>query len=198
MDMAYTEQQRADALIALEANRGNIKQTAIQLGIGEATLHRWIDENSENGDIKSNIAVATQELLPATRGEFINRLTRLRDKHLEHLENNYQDLTARETVVSLGILIDKVELLEGNATSRTAVVGNGETIDEAITRITNELESRISRTQVLEVESSTTGSGESEPTASTGKLVELASDGGSGIWQDQTGGGNPSVESSPQ
>jgi len=198
MDMAYTEQQRADALIALEANRGNIKQTAIQLGIGEATLHRWIDENSDNGDIKSNIAVATQELLPTTRGEFINRLTRLRDKHLEHLENNYQDLTARETVVSLGILIDKVELLEGNATSRTAVVGNGETIDEAITRITNELESRISRTQILEVESSTTGSSESESTASTGELVELASDGGSGIWQDQTGGGNPSVESSPQ
>ena len=164
MDMAYTEQQRADALIALEANRGNIKQTANQLGIGEATLHRWIDENSENGDIKSEIALAATELIPSTREGFITRLTNLRDKHLEHLENNYTDLTARETVVSLGILIDKVELLEGNATSRTAVVGNGETIDEAITRITDELESRISRSQVLEVESSTTGPSEEEPT----------------------------------
>jgi transposase-like protein len=198
MDMAYTEQQRADALVALEANRGNIKQTAIQLGIGEATLHRWIDENSDNGDIKSDIALATSELVPAARKGFIVRLVNLRDKALQHLEEHFEDLTARETVVALGILIDKVELLEGNATSRTAVVGNGETIDEAITRITNELESRISRTQVLEVESSTTGFSESEPTASTGELVELASDGGSGIWQDQTGGGNPSVESSPQ
>jgi len=196
--MAYTEQQRADALITLETNRGNIKKTAIQLGIGEATLHRWIDENSENGDIKSDIAVATKERLPATREDFIIRLTRLRDLHLEHLENNYQDLTARETVVSLGILIDKVELLEGNATSRTAVVGNGETIDEAINRITNELESRIGRSEILEVESSTTGSSEAEPTAPAGELVELASDGGSGIWQDQTGSGVAGSPSDPQ
>ena len=60
--------------------------------------------------------------------------------------------------------------LEGNATSRTAVVGSGETIDEAITRITNELESRISRPEILEVESSIERSGEGEPETTTGEL----------------------------
>ena len=73
--------------------------------------------------------------------------------------------------MALGILIDKVELLEGNATSRTAVVGSGETIDEAITRITNELELRISRNPVLEVESSTSRAGEIESETTTGELV---------------------------
>ena len=40
--MAYSEQTRAEALLALELNNGNILQTATQLGIGEATLHRWL------------------------------------------------------------------------------------------------------------------------------------------------------------
>jgi len=190
-DMAYTEQQRADTLIALEANGGNIKLTSEQTGIPRPTIYAWL---SDNLTLKSDHAIATAELIPATREAFKNRLTSLRDKVLGHLEVNFEDLSARESVVALGILIDKVELLEGNATSRTAVVGSGETIDEAITRITNELELRINRNTVLEVESSTSGASESEPETTTGELVELVSDGGSGIWQDSTGSG---VASSP-
>lgn len=189
--MAYTEQQRADTLVALEANGGNILRTSEQTGVAQATIKTWLTESREQ---KTDLAVAANELLPETREGFKTRLTSLRDKVLGHLEVNFEDLSARESVVALGILIDKVELLEGNATSRTAVVGSGETIDEAITRITNELEFRISRNTVLEVESSTSGAGESEPETTTGELVELVSDGGSGIWQDSTGSG---VVSSP-
>ena len=190
-DMAYTEQQRADTLIALEANGGNILRTSEQMNVAEATIRAWV---AESRDQKTDLAVAANELLPATREAFKNRLTSLRDKVLGHLEVNFEDLSARESVVALGILIDKVELLEGNATSRTAVVGSGETIDEAITRITNELELRINRNTVLEVESSTSGASESEPETTTGELVELVSDGGQRIWQDSTGSG---VASSP-
>jgi len=191
-DMAYTEQQRADTLIALEANGGNISLTSEQTGIPRPTIYSWL---SDNLTLKSDHAIATAELIPATREAFKTRLTSLRDKVLGHLEVNFEDLSARESVVALGILIDKVELLEGNATSRTAVVGSGETIDEAITRITNELELRINRNTVLEVESSTSGAGESEPETTTGELVELVSDGGSGIWQDSTGSGVASSSS---
>jgi len=166
--MAYTEQQRADTLIALEANGGNIKLTSEQLGIPRPTIYTWL---SDNLTLKSDHAIETAELLPATREAFKTRLTSLRNQVLGHLEENFVDLSARESVVALGILIDKVELLEGNATSRTAVVGNGETIDEAITRITNELELRISRNPVLEVESSTSRAGEIESETTTGELV---------------------------
>ena len=162
--MAYTEQFRAEALVTLEANAGNITQTAEQLGIGVATLSRWIEENSENGSYKSDMAVATAEIIPETRETFIAELKTLRNKVLRHLDGIVEDLKAREAAITLGILIDKTELLEGNATSRTAVVGNGETIDEAIKRLSSELESRPSRVEIPEVVSSEQGSGETEPT----------------------------------
>jgi transposase-like protein len=182
--MAYTEQFRADALVALEANGGNILQTATQLGIGEATLRSWFAEIRDIKETSSDLAIATAELLPETRDEFISELKILRNKVLRHLDSQVFDLKAKEAAVTLGILIDKTELLEGNATSRTAVVGNGESVDEAITRLTIELESRTNRAEILEVESSTEGSSEAESITSNGELEQLVSDGGSGIRQD--------------
>jgi len=169
--MAYTEQFRAEALVTLEANGGNLTQTAEQLNIGVATLSRWVEENSENGTHKSDIAVAASELVPETRESFISELKTLRNKVLRHLDGIVEDLKAREAAITLGILIDKTELLEGNATSRTAVVGNGETVDEAIKRLSAELESRPDRTSLPEVASSSEGSSEAEPTPTGGELV---------------------------
>lgn len=161
--MAYTPQQRAEALVTLESNGGNIAQTANQLNIGEATLHRWIDESSENGVHKSDLAVATAEIMPSTREEFISELKDVRNRVLKRLAETVDDLKAREAAITLGILIDKTELLEGNATSRTAIVGNGETIDEAILRLTSELESRPSRVEIPQMVSSEQGSSEDKP-----------------------------------
>jgi transposase-like protein len=186
--MAYTEQFRAEALVALEANNGNILQTSTQLGIGEATLRGWVAEIRDIKETSSDLAVATAELIPETRETFIAELKTLRNKVLRHLDNIVSDLKAREAAVTLGILIDKTELLEGNATSRTAVVGNGESVDEAITRLTIELESRVNRTPILEVASSTEGSSESEPITTAGELEELVSDGGPGIRENEVGG----------
>jgi len=159
--MAYTEKQRAEALVTLEANEGNIKRTSLQLGIGQATLRAWVADNS---DLKSDMALATAEVLPETRDGFITELKTLRNKVLRHLDGIVEDLKAREAAVTLGILIDKTELLEGNATSRTAVVGGGETVDEAITRLSAELESRSSRVALPEVASSAEGPSEAEST----------------------------------
>ena len=112
------------------------------------------------------VAVEAEELLPAVRGDFIRDLTSLRARLLAHLSDNLENLSAKDAAIALGIVIDKVELLEGNATSRTAIV-NGGSIDEAIERLTLELNERAARTggtSVLEVESSTDGTstGESE------------------------------------
>jgi len=186
--MAYTEQFRAEALVALEANGGNILQTAIQLEIGEATLRGWVAENRDIKETSSDLAIAAAEIIPETRETFISDLKTLRNKVLRHLDGIVEDLKAREAAITLGILIDKTELLEGNATSRTAVVGNGESVDEAITRLTRELESRPDRTTILEVASSTEGSSAPEPTVTGGELVELASDGRSGIRENETRG----------
>jgi len=162
--MAYTEQFRAEALVTLEANGGNILQTSEQLGIAQATLSKWVAENRDIKESSSDLAIAAAELVPETRESFITELKTLRNKVLRHLDGIVEDLKAREAAITLGILIDKTELLEGNATSRTAVVGNGETVDEAIKRLSAELESRPDRTSLPEVASSSEGSSEAEPT----------------------------------
>ena len=193
--MAYTPEFRAQALVTLEANEGNVLRTSEQLGIGEATLRHWV---AENNDHKSDLAIATAEILPETRESFISELKTLRNKVLRHLDGIVSDLKAREAAVTLGILIDKTELLEGNATSRTAIVGNGETVDEAIKRLTAELESRPDRASIPEVVPSIEGSSASEPITAGTEVVELASDGRSGIRQDEVGSGVVSIASNPQ
>lgn len=114
------------------------------------------------------VAVEAEELLPAVRGDFIRDLTSLRARLLAHLSDNLENLSAKDTAIALGIVIDKVELLEGNATSRTAII-NGGSIDEAIERLTLELNDRAARTggaSILEVESSTDRTSTGEPEAS--------------------------------
>lgn len=165
--MAYSEQQRAEALVALELNQGNILRTAEQLGVGEATLHRWVSESEEN---KTNLAQAANEKLPEVREAFIDKLIVARDNTLDQYSNQITNLKGREAAISLGILIDKVELLLGNATARTVVIGNGETVDEAIQRLNDELQSRIDSRALPEVASSDGGSGESQPTTTDGQL----------------------------
>jgi hypothetical protein len=80
-----------------------------------------------------------------------------------------ENLSAKDTAIALGIIIDKVELLEGNATSRTAIV-NGGSIDEAIERLTLELNERAKGTggtTILEVAPSPDGTSTGEPEASS-------------------------------
>jgi transposase-like protein len=189
--MAYTPEQRAQALVVLESNGGNVLQTANQIGIDEKTIRNWVGQNS---DLKSDMAIATAEILPDTREDFIDELKTVRNKVLRQLHDNIADLKAREAAVTLGILIDKTELLEGNATTRTAVVGSGETVNEAIERIKREIESRVVRGEILEVEQPGEGLSEAESITTDAEVVELVSDGGERVWQDEAGSG---VVSSP-
>ena len=128
--------------------------------------------------------MVTAEILPATRVEFVVELKDVRNRALRHLSKNIENLSPREAATTVGILIDKTELLEGNATSRTAVVGSGETVNEAISRLMAELESRTNSIEVFEVEPSDQGDGESQPTTTADGVEQLASDGGPGIRQD--------------
>jgi len=195
--MAYSSKQRAEALATLEANGGNLRKTSRELNIGLATISAW---RSESRTVKSNrtpeqagarsntqtevihditsagkfieaqaVAVEAEELLPAVRGDFIRDLTSLRARLLAHLSDNLENLSAKDTAIALGIIIDKVELLEGNATSRTAIV-NGGSIDEAIERLTLELNERATGTggtTILEVAPSPDGTSTGEPEASS-------------------------------
>jgi transposase-like protein len=165
--MAYSEQTRADALLAIELNNGNVLQTATQLGIGEATLHRWVDEaeSSKTGGNVSDVVEVSTTLTETKREDFIANLKVLRNATMVQFEQIIPDLKAKEAATALVDLTKLIELLEGNATQRVEAVWNGESVGETIERYKQEFESRISRTQVLEVESSRIGDSESEPTS---------------------------------
>lgn len=193
--MSYTPEFRASALVTLKLNDGDVRKSAQQLGVPFQTLYRW---KSENETLKKDLAIAADEVYDDVEADFRHDLKALRNNVLNHVGGIYGELKAREGIISLAVLIDKVELLSGNATARTAVIGNGDTIDEAIERLNREFEHRVNSRKVQSVVSPDGGNGESQPTTSTGEVVELASDGGSGIRQDENGSGVAGSPSDPQ
>ena len=164
--MAYSEQTRAEALLAVEINNGNVLQTATQLGLAESTLRKWVEEaeNAKTCETVSDVVEVSTTLVEQKREDFIAKLKVLRNATMVQFEQIIPDLKAKEAAVALVDLTKLIELLEGNATQRVEAVWNGETIGEAIERYKQDFESRISRAAVLEVESSRTGDSESEST----------------------------------
>ena len=167
--MAYSEKDRAEALVALEVNGGNVLQTANQLGIPEATLRNWVAKTYESE--ATSLTEAVNERVVTERESLINRLKILRNATADQFENTIVDLKARESATALIDLTKLIELLEGNATQRVESVWNGETVGEAIERYKQEFESRLSSPAILEVASTRQGDSKSEPTTTTGELA---------------------------
>lgn len=165
--MAYSEQTRAEALLALELNGGNVLQTANQLGIPETSLRRWAEDaaSAKTGETVSDVVETSTTLLEEKREDFIANLKLLRNATMVQFEQIIPDLKAKEAATALVDLTKLIELLEGNATQRVEAVWNGESVGDTIERYKQEFESRISRASVLEVESSRIGDSESESTS---------------------------------
>jgi len=164
--MAYSEQTRAEALLAVEINNGNVLQTATQLGLAESTLRKWVEEaaSAKTCENVSDVVEVSTNLVEQKREDFIGKLKVLRDATMFQFEQIIPELKAKEAAVALVDLTKLIELLEGNATQRVEAVWNGETIGEAIERYKQDFESRISRASLLEVESSRIGDSAEEST----------------------------------
>lgn len=160
--MAYSEKDKAEALLALEVNGGNVLQTATQLNIPETTLRHWVAKSGEPEATSHTEAV--NERVVTEREALIDRLKILRNSTAQQFEDTIADLKPRESAAALIDLTKLIELLEGNATQRVESVWNGETVGEAIERYKQEFESRLSSPAVLEVASTREGASESEPT----------------------------------
>lgn len=160
--MAYSEKDRAEALLALEVNEGNVLKTATELNIPETTLRHWVAKSGEPE--ASSLVEATNEIVKTERESLIERLKILRNSTADQFEATIADLKARESAAALIDLTKLIELLEGNATQRVESVWNGETVGEAIERYKQEFESRLSSPAILEVASTRQGDSESEPT----------------------------------
>jgi transposase-like protein len=147
--MAYTPEFKANVLVGIKSNGGNIEATAFQFGIPRTTIYRWLNENVAQKELADEIT--------KVEGEFVEDLRELRNKVLHRVVGLVDEMTAKEATVALGILIDKIQLLTGQATDRREIIGNGESVDEAIKRLSAELESRPDRIALPEVASSDQG-----------------------------------------
>lgn len=134
----YSDEDRANALAALAANGGNLAQTARQLGIPRATLQRWL-EGSAHPEAAANAApkkAALADRLEELAGQLLDGVT------LDKIAGS----GPKELLTSLGIAVDKMQLLRGQPTAITdQTLHHDDLSDEDLDARIAELEARLSR-----------------------------------------------------
>lgn len=105
----YTLEDQGRALAALEANNGNITRTARDTGISASTIRGWRDnptpEITASRDQKAKTLAEELEALAFT---------------LAHaLPARIDEANLSQVTTSLGIVIDKLQLLQGQPTEIT-------------------------------------------------------------------------------
>lgn len=131
----YTDQQRADLVVMLQSEgypdkKGALQKVANYSKVPMATLHRWFHEknNPPPSKLVNEKAFDLKEALQAELQAILDTMPGARD------EANYGDLSR-----ALGIITDKLLLLDKQPTERIAVEHSGQiSIDERRKRI-NEL-----------------------------------------------------------
>jgi transposase-like protein len=118
----YTDRDRALVHTTLTANQGNVKRTSRETGIPIATVRDWKQKWEREG-----LPAVVEEALPAVVEEFTGNATRVRNKALDRLEQaiDANKVAPKDLLVAVGVLTDKVRLVEGKATSRTESVQSG-------------------------------------------------------------------------
>lgn len=99
MPATYTKEQRVAALSALRANAGCIRQTARQLNIPASTLRKWRDEGQD--------IIDTSTLASLMREVAVKILGHMQD------EQKLAKTPIQALAIAFGIVMDKLELLEG-------------------------------------------------------------------------------------
>jgi hypothetical protein len=94
--MAYSDAEVTEAMIRLAVNKYDYEKTAEQTGVNERTLRRW-DKN------------ATKKGVPELLERAIERLLMVIPS----------DMKGNDWAVTLGILLDKWLLIQGEPTNRT-------------------------------------------------------------------------------
>lgn len=122
MARSYTDEDRALVHTVLHANNGNVKRTARETNLPIATVRDWKNKWEREG-----LPAPVAEVLPAVQDAFVAKATRVRDKMITRLEEavDQNKVGPKDLLVGVGVLTDKVRLIEGKPTSRTENTGLG-------------------------------------------------------------------------
>ena len=115
----YDDEYRASAVLMLEAagypdRKGALATVSSHLHMPAATLSRW-------GREKQN--PPPTDLVSEKRLDLVAELTDLLGLSLKAAKDTVGEATYRELMTGVGILVDKVQLLTGQATARAEVGG---------------------------------------------------------------------------
>lgn len=118
----YTDRDKALLRVTLEANDGNVKRTARELGMPIGTVR----SNKQKWE-KEGLPATIAEAVPSVITDFVGDVSRVRNKMIVNLEAQVDErkLTPKDNLLGIGILTDKVRLVEGKSTSRTESDGAG-------------------------------------------------------------------------
>jgi transposase-like protein len=114
----YSDDDRANALAALAANGGSVPITAARLGIPYRTLKQWADGHRHP---------ESAQLSNEKKGALADALRGIAWLALDLLPDKLTKATAKDTATTLGIALDKAQLLDGDPTS---IVRNEELSDD--------------------------------------------------------------------
>lgn len=103
----YSDDERAEALVALSANGGNVEGTARQLGIPERTLEHWA---------KGQRHPEARQMANKKKKPLADCLEALARKLVQAMPDKAKDASLQQIAVSLGIAVDKMLLLRGEPT----------------------------------------------------------------------------------
>ena len=136
----YTDDDKAIALAALDANCGNAKRTARELGIPVRTLTHWrnrerqVDATPENDDGSAATLSPVARRLPQQRAALADNLEAIAYRAIRLLPRAMKLATAAQLAVVLGVAVDKMRLLREQSTSNKRDVLSDE---ERIQRLTD-------------------------------------------------------------
>lgn len=107
----YSDEDKATALAALAANGGNVRKTSRDLGMPYDTLRSWAKgENINQGVVK---------LQPHKKKALADKLEDIAHKLAGALPEKIEEASLQQTATSLGIVVDKMQLLRGQPTNIT-------------------------------------------------------------------------------
>jgi transposase-like protein len=107
----YSDEQRATALAALQANGGNLSRTSRDTGIPFSTIKRWRDEPDPR----------LADLGDRKKVDLSEKLEEIAYKLADAVEGKIPEANLQHVATSLGIAIDKLRLLRGEATDISEV-----------------------------------------------------------------------------
>ena len=108
---SYTDEERTAALLALAANGGNVKQTALQLGLPRKTLETW-----HRGIHHAHVA----ETCHAKRLPLADQFEAIAHRALDLLPGRLEEASPRDLIVVAAVAADKMRLLREQPTHISA------------------------------------------------------------------------------